>query len=82
VIARLLLPSDRLSSSSLRRQGPNIRAFTPVFDGLCSRALSMGCHSPSKTGVNALMVWVPARRPLRGLGRDDTRVHMLDEQST
>ena len=32
----------------------------------------MGCHSPSKTGVNALMVWVPARRPLRGLGRDDT----------
>jgi hypothetical protein len=25
--------------SSLRKQEPNIRAFTPVFDGLCSRVL-------------------------------------------
>src|SRR5260221_6418450 len=45
---------ERLTFSSLRKQGPNIRAFTPVFDGLCSRALSNGCG-----------VWVPALRPGR-----------------
>jgi hypothetical protein len=31
-----------INESSLRKQGPNIRAFTPVFDGLYSCVLSIG----------------------------------------
>ena len=51
--------------SSLRKQGP-IR-----------RAPSIDCHSPSKTGVNALMVWVPALRPGRHRSVND-RFHRID----
>src|SRR6266849_3606506 len=38
-----MIDSRRPPPSSLRKQGPDIRAFTPVFAGLCSRVLSMGC---------------------------------------
>jgi len=43
------VPGCLTAKSSLRKQGPDIRAFTPVFNGLCSRALSIGGG-----------VWVPA----------------------
>src|SRR6266481_3939235 len=49
-----LIPAQALECAHLRvvpavEPGPNIRAFTPVFDGLCSRSPSRG-HG----------VWVPA----------------------
>jgi hypothetical protein len=54
--ARLRGDDRRISIRSfLRTTTPSRRR-----QGAVRRALSICCHSPSKTGVNALMAWVPA----------------------